>query len=49
VHPGVLDVRDDAPLAITVFEPVNIIVENQISVPKQLAVLYAKIPETARK
>jgi hypothetical protein len=49
VHPGVLDVRDDAPLAMTLFELVNIIVENQIAVPKQVAALYAKLPETARK
>jgi len=49
VHPGVLDVRDDAPLALTLFELVNIIIENQISVPKQVAALYAKLPVAARK
>jgi Domain of unknown function (DUF4145) len=49
VHPGVLDVRDDAPLAMTLFELVNIIVENQIAVPKQVAALYAKLPEAQRK
>jgi hypothetical protein len=49
VHPGVLDIRDDAPMATSLFELVNIIVENQIAGPKQVASLYAKLPETARK
>ena len=49
VHPGVLDVRDDAQMATTLFELVNYIVEDQIAGPKQVAALYAKLPETARK
>ncbi len=49
VHPGVLDVRDDKSMAMTLFELVNYIVENQITGPKEIAALYAKLPETARK
>lgn len=49
VHPGVLDVRDDAPMATTLFELVNIIVEDRIARPRQIAAMYAKLPETARK
>jgi len=49
VHPGVLDVRDDASMATTLFELVNIITEDRIARPKQIAVLYAKLPEGARK
>lgn len=49
VHPGVLDVRDDASMAMTLFELVNIIVEDRIARPKQIAALYAKLPEGARK
>jgi hypothetical protein len=49
VHPGVLDVRDDASMATTLFELVNIITEDRIARPKQIAALYAKLPEGARK
>ena len=49
VHPGVLDVRDDVPMATSLFELVNIIVEDRIARPKQIATLYAKLPENARK
>jgi uncharacterized protein DUF4145 len=49
VHPGVLDARDDVPMAMTLFELVNIIVEYRIARPKQIAALYAKLPENARK
>jgi hypothetical protein len=49
VHPGVLDVRDDVPMATTLFELVNIIVEDRIAQPKLIADLYAKLPENARK
>jgi hypothetical protein len=49
VHPGVLDVRDDAAMATTLFELVNIIVEDRIARPQQVAALCAKLPETARK
>jgi hypothetical protein len=49
VHPGTLDVRDDATMAETLFELVNIIVEDRIARPKQIAALYAKLPETSRK
>jgi len=49
VHPGVLDVRDDALMATMLFELVNVIVEDRIARPKKIADLYAKLPEGARK
>lgn len=49
VHPGVLDVRDDASMATTLFELVNIIVEDRIARPKKIAELYSRLPESARK
>jgi hypothetical protein len=49
VHPGVLDVRDDALLAMALFELVNMIVENRIAEPKKVASIYAKLPQAARK
>jgi Domain of unknown function (DUF4145) len=49
VHPGVLDIRDDASMATLLFELVNIIVEDRIARPKHIAALFEKLPETARK
>jgi hypothetical protein len=49
VHPGVLDVRDDTAMATTLFELVNLIVEDRIAGPKQIDALYGKLPENARK
>jgi hypothetical protein len=49
VHPGVLDVRDDATLAMTLFDLTNIIIEDQISRPKKISAVYAMLPEGARK
>jgi hypothetical protein len=49
VHPGPLDVRDDPETATRLFELVNYIVEDRISRPKQIAELYAKLPEEKRK
>jgi hypothetical protein len=49
VHPGTLDVRDDPEMATRLFELVNLIVEDRIARPKQIATLYAKLPEEKRK
>jgi hypothetical protein len=49
VHPGTLDVRDDPTIATTLFELINVIVEDRISRPKQIEELYLKLPETSRK
>ena len=49
IHSGTLDVRDDPETAIRLFELVNYIVEDRISRPKQIAELYAKLPEEKRK
>jgi hypothetical protein len=48
-HPGTLDVRDDPEMATRLFELVNLIVEDRIARPKQIAELYAKLPEEKRK
>jgi Domain of unknown function (DUF4145) len=49
VHPGVLDVRDDPETAASLFELVNVIVEDRIARPKKIKALYQKLPEGARK
>ncbi len=49
VHPGQLDVRDNPSIAATLFELVNVIVEDRIARPKQIAAIYEKLPESSRK
>jgi hypothetical protein len=47
VHPGSIDLKDDKATAIKLFELVNIIVENSISVPKRIQEMYASLPPGA--
>lgn len=49
VHPGTLDVRDDPAMAMTLFELVNLIVEDRIANPKRVAELYSKLPPEKRE
>jgi hypothetical protein len=49
VHPGTLDLKDDRDTAIKLFDLVNIIAEQMISIPKQVQEAYNKIPEEKRK
>lgn len=49
VHPGVLDVRDDRDIAISLFDLLNLIVEVMIAQPARVKELYAKLPESSRK
>jgi hypothetical protein len=49
VHPGTLDVRDDPETATSLFELVNVIVEDRIARPNKIKALYQKLPESARK
>lgn len=49
VHPGVLDIRDDQDIAISLFDLVNLIVEVMIAQPSRVDALFAKLPESARK
>jgi hypothetical protein len=44
VHPGELDLRDDAGTASGLFELVNFIVEDRITRPRHIAEMYSKIP-----
>ena len=47
VHPGQI-ATDDPEVAASLFPLVNIIVEQMISAPKQIAALYGGLPEGAR-
>ncbi len=49
VHPGQIDLKDDAETAGSLFELVNIIVDVMISEPQRIKELYEKLPESARK
>jgi hypothetical protein len=44
VHPGEMDLRDDAETANGLFMLLNVIVEDQITRPKQIAEMYSKLP-----
>jgi hypothetical protein len=44
VHPGELDLRDDAETANGLFMLMNVIVEDRIARPKQVAEMYSKLP-----
>jgi hypothetical protein len=49
VHPGVIDLKDDKPTAIKLFNLVNLIVEAMISTPKHIAAMYETvIPDAAK-
>jgi hypothetical protein len=49
VHPGVLDVRDNPEIAISLFGLVNIITEYMISNPKRIQALHDKLPVGAQE
>lgn len=49
VHPGEIDLNDTPEIAHHIFAMLNFIVVDRIARPKQIATLYAKLPEGARK
>lgn len=49
VHPGEINLNDTPEIAHNLFAMMNFIVEDRISRPKQIATLYAQLPEGARK
>ena len=49
VHPGKLDLKDDTDTAMSLFQLVNIIVQQMISNPKHANEVYAQLPESKRK
>jgi len=48
VHPGQIDLNDDPATAESLFELVNLIIEEKISEPKRLKEMYDKLPATKR-
>jgi hypothetical protein len=49
VHPGELDLKDDRETAATIFQIVNTIADQLITVPKNVKAVYDKLPEAKRK
>lgn len=48
VHPGEFDMTDDLETATTLFQCMNVIVEQMIAQPRRMAELYEKLPPGAR-
>jgi hypothetical protein len=44
VHPGQIDLNDDPSIAQTLFELVNMVVDEMISKPKKIKEMYEKLP-----
>ena len=49
VHPGEMDLKDDAELVNRLFKAVNLIVEDMITKPKEIDELYQTLPPKARE
>lgn len=49
VHPGQLDLKDDVQTARSLFKLVNFIAEKMITEPKEIDLIYGKIPENSKK
>jgi hypothetical protein len=47
VHPGEINLKDDKATATTLFTLVNLIVENQIAQPSQIAAMFENLPSGA--
>jgi len=48
VHPGVLDLKDDAETCTALFGLVNLIVDDRIAQPNRISALYSKLPQSSR-
>jgi hypothetical protein len=49
VHPGEINLNDTPDMGQNLFEMMNYIIEDRITRPKQIAALYAKLPDRARE
>jgi hypothetical protein len=49
VHPGEIDLNDSPEIAQQLFGMINFIVDDRIARPKEIASLYATLPEKARE
>jgi len=49
VHPGTIDLKDDRTTALSLFDLINMIAEQMISVPKHVDAMYEKLPPSKRE
>lgn len=49
VHPGELNIKDDIETALTLFDLLNLIVEDMITRTKKLQEMYDKLPESKKE
>ena len=49
VHPGQIDLRDNIEIAISLFDLMNLIVEDRITKEKKIRNIYEKLPDTKIK
>jgi hypothetical protein len=49
VHPGQIDLKDNPETAAKLFALINIITEEMITKPKEIAALYDKLPDTDKQ
>lgn len=49
VHPGEISIQDNPEIAAKLFPMINLIVENQITHPKEIEQLYDSLPEGAKQ
>lgn len=49
VHPGEIRVEDDPEMVGALFQLLNVIVDDRIARPAQIAALYEALPEGARE
>ncbi|MCI1923814.1 MAG: DUF4145 domain-containing protein [Lentilactobacillus buchneri] len=49
VHPGIIDLNDDKKTAYSLFEIMNYLVDQLISIPKKIKSIYSKLPESKLK
>jgi hypothetical protein len=49
VHPGSIDLKDDQQTALLLFELINVIVEQMITIPRMIDETYEALPQGARE
>jgi hypothetical protein len=49
VHPGEIDINDTPEIAQKLFSMINFIIENQITLPREIEKLYGQLPENSLK
>jgi hypothetical protein len=49
VHPGVIDLKDNPSIALSLFKLVNMVIDTMITQPKEVSGLFNSLPEESKK